>query len=290
MAERILLAHGGGGRLTQELIENDILPALGASGRVLADAAAIPETQDLLMTTDAFVVQPIFFPGGDIGSLSVHGTLNDLAVSGAEPLALTVALVIEEGLGRDTLRRILSSLGQAAHDAGVAVIAGDTKVGPLARILVAYTAGMPQAKTLVNAVLSKLGAGPEALNSVLGRHAARAIECKIVAERCLEWVEKLKPGEASYADFELPESAAGYGLTEAPRGALGHWITIADHKIENYQCVVPTTWNCSPRDDEGNPGAVEKALEGTPIADEKHPIEAARVVRSFDPCIACAVH
>ena len=164
------------------------------------------------------------------------------------------------------------------------------EVGPLARVLMAYSAGMPQVKTLVDTVLSRLGAGPEALDSVLGRHAARAIECKIIAERCLEWAEQVRPGEATYTDFELPENAVGHGLTEAPRGALGHWIDIADHKIKNYQCVVPTTWNCSPRDDRGNPGPVEIALVGTPIADEKHPIEAARVVRSFDPCIACAVH
>ena len=79
-------------------------------------------------------------------------------------------------------------------------------------------------------------------------------------------------------------------MTEAARGALGHWINISDSKIANYQCVVPTTWNCSPRDDRGVPGTVEQALVGLPIADAKNPIEAARVVRSFDPCLACAVH
>ena len=130
MADRILLAHGGGGRLTHELIEELILPALGASGRLLADAAPIPQGGGLLMTTDAFVVQPIFFQGGNIGSLAVHGTVNDLAVSGAEPLALTVALVIEEGLEKETLQTILASLGHAAREAGVEVIAGDTKVVP----------------------------------------------------------------------------------------------------------------------------------------------------------------
>ena len=92
------------------------------------------------------------------------------------------------------------------------------------------------------------------------------------------------------ADFEIPKSAKGYGLTEAPRGALGHWLEIDNYKISNYQCVVPTTWNCSPRDDYGKPGAVEQALKNTGISDDKNPIEATRVVRSFDPCIACAVH
>jgi Ni,Fe-hydrogenase I large subunit len=80
------------------------------------------------------------------------------------------------------------------------------------------------------------------------------------------------------------------GLVEAPRGALGHWLTVENRKIASYQCIVPTTWNCSPRDDRGVPGPVEKAIEGTPIADPANPIEATRIVRSFDPCIACAVH
>ena len=79
-------------------------------------------------------------------------------------------------------------------------------------------------------------------------------------------------------------------MTEAARGALGHWIDIGDSKIRNYQCVVPTTWNCSPRDDRGQPGAIEQALLGTPVADAENPIEVARVVRAFDPCLACAVH
>jgi len=100
----------------------------------------------------------------------------------------------------------------------------------------------------------------------------------------------LKAGEPTFADFSIPASGKGAGLTEAPRGALGHWIEIQDYKIANYQCVVPTTWNCSPRDGRGQPGPVETALEGTPVADPGNPIEAARVVRSFDPCLACAVH
>ncbi|MEW6238606.1 MAG: nickel-dependent hydrogenase large subunit [Candidatus Omnitrophota bacterium] len=165
------------------------------------------------------------------------------------------------------------------------------EVGPLARILVAYHRGTNTAvKSLVDSVLTRFYSGPEVLNSALGRHAARAIETKIVADRCAEWVEQLKPGAPTYHDFEIPPSATGAGLHEAPRGALGHWLEIRDGRIANYQCVVPTTWNCSPRDDRGARGPVEEALLNTPIADEKNPIEAARVVRSFDPCIACAVH
>ena len=80
------------------------------------------------------------------------------------------------------------------------------------------------------------------------------------------------------------------GLWGAPRGALGHWIRIEDGVIVNYQCVVPTTWNCSPRDDQGQPGPVEQALEGTKVRDVENPFELVRIVRSFDPCLACAVH
>jgi Ni,Fe-hydrogenase I large subunit len=92
------------------------------------------------------------------------------------------------------------------------------------------------------------------------------------------------------ADFSAPDSGRGYGLAEAARGALGHWLEMSESKIRNYQCVVPTTWNCSPRDDRGIPGPVEQALAGLPVADPENPIEAARVVRSFDPSPACAVH
>jgi Ni,Fe-hydrogenase I large subunit len=165
------------------------------------------------------------------------------------------------------------------------------EVGPLARMVVAYMEGSnSDITTLVNAVLGKVGGTPADLNSVLGRHAARAIECKVVAEKCREWLNALRPGGESCKPFKVPNRAQGVGLTEAPRGALGHWIDIDGHKIKNYQCVVPTTWNCSPRDDSGVAGPVEKAIEGTHVADSDNPIEAARIVRSYDPCMACAVH
>jgi ferredoxin hydrogenase large subunit/hydrogenase large subunit len=165
------------------------------------------------------------------------------------------------------------------------------EVGPLARIMIAYHGGSNSAVTdLVNGLCQKLGMQPTALFSVMGRHAARAIECKIVADRCVQWLAQLKPDAPTFKDFNVAETGKGIGLTEAPRGALGHWLELQNHRISNYQCVVPTTWNCSPRDDKGKPGAAEQALIGTSIMDKKNPIEAARVVRSFDPCIACAVH
>jgi ferredoxin hydrogenase large subunit/hydrogenase large subunit len=165
------------------------------------------------------------------------------------------------------------------------------EVGPLARLLVAYHEGRNAAvKSAVDGLLKAVGRGPQDLVSVLGRHATRALEAKLLADRCTEWIDQLVPDQPACRDFAIPATGSGVGLTEAARGALGHWLEIRDRKIANYQCVVPTTWNCSPRDDRDQPGPLEQALAGTPIADPKSPIEAARVIRSFDPCLACAVH
>ncbi|MBF0452009.1 MAG: nickel-dependent hydrogenase large subunit [Candidatus Magnetomorum sp.] len=164
------------------------------------------------------------------------------------------------------------------------------EVGPLARIMVAYHKNHSEVKTTVDTLLSSLGKTTDDLISMLGRHAARAIECKLIADHCSTWIDQLQPGKPSFKDFDIPQKGNGIGLTEAPRGALGHWLEIDNYTISRYQCVVPTTWNCSPRDDQGRPGALERALEGTPVEDPENPIEAVRVVRSFDPCIACAVH
>jgi ferredoxin hydrogenase large subunit/hydrogenase large subunit len=165
------------------------------------------------------------------------------------------------------------------------------EVGPLARLMVSYKQGANQVvKKHLEGFLSATGLGMDNLNSAMGRHAARAIEAKILAVKLTEWIESLNPGKPVFEDYKICKMGRGMGLTEAARGALGHWISIENHKIDNYQCVVPTTWNCSPRDDRGTPGAVEASLVGTPVADEKNPMTVARVVRSFDPCIACAVH
>jgi ferredoxin hydrogenase large subunit/hydrogenase large subunit len=165
------------------------------------------------------------------------------------------------------------------------------QVGPLSRVLVAYMApGNQWLKDDVNSVLKSANLPAEKLNSVLGRHLARGLEAKWIAAQCDTWLNELELDKPAAKEFSIPATGKGFGLTEAPRGALGHWLVIENHRIKNYQCVVPTTWNCSPRDDQDRPGAVEKALEGTVIEDAKQPIEAGRVVRSFDPCLACAVH
>lgn len=164
------------------------------------------------------------------------------------------------------------------------------EVGPLARVVVSYQSGNPVVKKEVDALLKVLNADISAVFSVLGRHASRAIEAKLICGQVKEWLNALEVGGAPRSTYEIPEKGEGEGLVEAPRGALGHWIVVEGKKIANYQCVVPTTWYCGPRDDRGVLGPVEQALMGTPISDPKNPIEAARVVRSFDPCIACAVH
>ncbi len=164
------------------------------------------------------------------------------------------------------------------------------EVGPLARVAVNYVSGDPKIKSMVDGALSELNAPASALFSVMGRHLARALACKLLAEKLEEWVLSLKPGEATYVEYELPEEASGFGIVDASRGALGHWIEIKNHRIHNYQAVVPTTWNASPRDDNGIPGAIEQALEGTRVKDKDNPFELVRIVRSFDPCLACAIH
>lgn len=164
------------------------------------------------------------------------------------------------------------------------------EVGPLARMVATYASGDPTVKALVDSVLNRFKAGPAALFSVLGRHAARALYTKHIADTMPGWLLQLKPGEPAYVDYEIPDESKGMGLVDAARGALGHWIEVKDKKIANYQCVVPSTWNLCPRDDMGQPGPVEQALIGTKIKDENNPFEIGRIVRSFDPCLACAIH
>jgi len=169
--------------------------------------------------------------------------------------------------------------------------AGDVhEGGPLARMIVDYGRGEEKVVALIDHVLGELGASAAALNSVLGRHAARAVECKLVADEMAKWVLELAPGEPVYEPYEIPEQGEGVGMTGAPRGALGHWVRLCDGRISHYQCVVPTTWNASPRDENEIPGPMERAIEGTKIRDEENPFEIVRIVRSFDPCLACAVH
>lgn len=169
------------------------------------------------------------------------------------------------------------------------------EVGPLARVLVAYGKGHKDVKGLVDYVLKKLGVPVAACFSTLGRHAARAVETKAIADSMVKWTDELlagvKKGDLKVAaKYKVPKYSKGYGWNDVPRGALGHWIEQRGGKIKNYQYVVPSTWNLGPRGRRGKLGPVEEALLNTPIADPKRPLEVIRTVHSFDPCIACAVH
>ncbi|MGD9143447.1 MAG: nickel-dependent hydrogenase large subunit, partial [Dehalococcoidia bacterium] len=164
------------------------------------------------------------------------------------------------------------------------------EVGPLARVAVTYAKGDPIMKELVESSLAALKAPAAALFSVLGRHLARALSAKFIADQLEGWALQLKPGEPTYVEYEIPDESVGMGLTDAARGALGHWIEIKDKKIANYQCVVPTTWNVGPMDDKGRHGPIEQAIIGTRIKDESNPFEIVRIIRSFDPCLACSIH
>jgi [NiFe] hydrogenase large subunit/hydrogenase large subunit len=174
------------------------------------------------------------------------------------------------------------------------------EVGPLARMLVAYASGHQRVQQLVNGALGKLGVGPAALFSTLGRVAARGLETALLAEKMETWLDELAENMAR-RDLRIhdntrwnpdswPRECSGVGFHEAPRGALGHWVQIQDGAIRNYQCIVPSTWNAGPRDAAGKRGPYESALVGTPVADAEKPLELLRTIHSFDPCIACGVH
>ena len=174
------------------------------------------------------------------------------------------------------------------------------EVGPLARVLVGYASGRSDFKEVVGEALARLNVPAAALFSTLGRTAARGLETRLamqwLSEEYDQLIANLKSGDTATADTShwepstWPRDAKGFGFSEAPRGALGHWVRIHDTKIASYQIVVPSTWNASPKDGKGQHGAYEAALIGTPMADPQRPLEILRTIHSFDPCLACATH
>jgi hydrogenase large subunit len=174
------------------------------------------------------------------------------------------------------------------------------EVGPLARYIVAYARGNKEIKEQVDGVLKALDVPVTALFSTLGRTAARGLECQWAAHKMRYFYDQLianiKTGDLATANVDKwepstwPKEAKGVAPVEAPRGALAHWVRIKDTRIDNYQCVVPTTWNAGPRDAKGQIGAYEASLLNTPMVDPKQPLEILRTIHSFDPCLACATH
>jgi hydrogenase large subunit len=174
------------------------------------------------------------------------------------------------------------------------------EVGPLARMIIAYAAGKEPQKSLIEDTLKKLDLPLEALFSTLGRTAARGLETLLTAGWALDvfnkLMENLRYGDSRMVNHSLwspklwPDTTRGVGLSEAPRGALAHFVVIENKQVENYQMVVPSTWNASPRDEKGQLSAYEASLIGTPVHDSRQPLEILRTIHSFDPCLACAVH
>ena len=176
------------------------------------------------------------------------------------------------------------------------------QVGPLAQMLVGYASGHERIQHWVDHALEVAGSvagaklGPGVLHSTLGRHAARAVRATLLAEQALSHWDKLvanvEGGDTRvFTPWSYPPGEVqGFGVHEAPRGILSHWVVIEGGKIKNYQCVVPSTWNAGPRDAEDQMGPYEASLVGNPILDEERPLEVLRTVHSFDPCLACAIH
>ncbi|MDD2581466.1 MAG: nickel-dependent hydrogenase large subunit [Desulfuromonadaceae bacterium] len=177
------------------------------------------------------------------------------------------------------------------------------QVGPNARLLTAHAQGHIATVTLLNDALNKLGLKPSQINSTLGRTLARALESQLLSRSMMEtfekFVEGIKAGDVSTFNPVLwepatwPKDAQGVGFVEAARGTLSHWVQIVDHKIVRYECVVPSTWNSSGRDPQGQMGPYEHALAGNglhPLRDPQRPLEVLRTIHSFDPCQSCAVH
>jgi Ni,Fe-hydrogenase I large subunit len=166
------------------------------------------------------------------------------------------------------------------------------EVGPAARVVNTCLAGTnPRLKSLTESLLKKFDIGLEHLPSVMGRHLSRAVCASEIVQLLKANIEQLEPGVSGFIETKVPANARGYGLTEATRGALAHWIeTDARGFIKQYEMIVPTTWNISPRDASDRHGAVEKMLVGTRVADPANPLELTRIIRSTDPCMSCSVH
>ncbi|OEH92816.1 nickel-dependent hydrogenase large subunit [Bacillus solimangrovi] len=174
------------------------------------------------------------------------------------------------------------------------------ETGPLARMMIGYALGREEYVKVIDDTLKKLDVPISALKSALGRTIARGLESLLIVDWMRDDMASLltniKNGDqvtfdkTKWEPESWPKQTKGVGWIEAPRGALGHWIVVEDGKTKNYQAVVPSTWNASPKDSKGKIGAYEASLKGTPIIDPEQPLEILRIIHSFDPCLACAVH
>jgi len=232
--------------------------------------------------------------GAGCGSLIAYGVF-DLDSSGSTKLLRRgrYTNVSVQTLDVAQIREYVKSAWYTADCGNLAPASGQTKVSPdkagayswikAPRYQEAVYEVGPLARMWVNGDYT-LGI------SVLDRLMARALETLKVADAMAGWLDELAVDQTGYAYLAVPTTVTARGLTEAPRGALGHWVTVADKKISRYQVVTPTAWNASGRDDRDQPGPIEQALLGTPVADVDQPVEVLRVIHSFDPCLSCSVH
>lgn len=245
----IQLAHGGGGQLTAELIEQVILPALGGPQQAgaLTDSAVLTSPgKRLALTTDSYVVHPLEFPGGDIGTLAICGTVNDLAVAGARPTAMTMALIISEGLDISLLKRIVESAGRTAAEVGVAVVTGDTKVVPGGALdgMMINTAGLGEVLDGANLGFNQVSTGDSVvLSGPLGEHGlavmARRKGLRFSSDLLSDCASLSEPAAA------LVEALGGdlHFMRDPTRGGLA--ATLADlaegsaHDIEIDEASIP---------------------------------------------------
>lgn len=267
---------------------------------VLAVAQAFPEYWEIGQSKGGFLSYGLlpFGPDSDSARLFAPGVLLDGAIEPVDFEAIKEdvkysrysspsGLKVREGrLTPDPHKASAYSWVKAPRYKGQMI-----EVGPAARVLIDYMQGNNKTITqLVDKFAGLAGIGADNLNSVLGRHLCRAVSAVVIADFVLDEVERIDTNAPTMAVYDLPESGEGFGATEASRGALLHYIKVKDYKIDRYECVVPTTWNCSPKDDMDQPGALESALIGTRVETPEEQIEANRIVHSFDPCLACAVH
>ena len=172
------------------------------------------------------------------------------------------------------------------------------EVGPLARMSIGYAKNSPVIRPYMERFMQKSQMKLIDFSTTVGRNAARAVEAQICCDYLFDMmsdlIENIKYYDETtwtkYVFEELPKEARGRGLFEVPRGVLGHFVRIEDSLVSNYQAVVPTTWNASPKDSKNQRGAYEESLIGLRLSDPAAPLEVLRVVHSFDPCLACAVH
>lgn len=247
--DRILLAHGEGGRLMRQLIQRQIVPAVENEFLKLAgDAAVLPALRgQLAMTTDSFVVSPLFFPGGDIGSLAVYGTVNDLAMAGARPRWISLAFIIEEGLEIDVLGRVLRSIAAAAERVGVLVVTGDTKVVPrgAADKLFINTTGIGEVETAAPPGPQAIEVGDVLIVSgPIGRHGMAVM----AAREGIDLDPPPQSDSAPLVDAVIALQSAGIpvrAMRDATRGGLGavlhEWAEASSKTLTIEEHLLPVT-------------------------------------------------